>query len=394
MLKQKGGKAIVLSVLIFIFIMVIGTINVFAYGDYNSLITTERAKGNNYYYLVHYVNGSNVIDVFYSTNNPSGNYVSTSLNKFYFDIKSQYNWNASTNTWDSITVYPPSYDVLSYYSYLHANFNIINKDNNSIYFAQTDPNMTGLTVSPSSSTLLVGQTVQLAASATYDIKPSSDVTSSTTWTSSDTTKATVSSTGLVTAIAPGTVTITGTYGGFTATSTITINNPVTITGISITPSSGMLTIGGTLQLSVIASKSDGTTQDLTSTCTWTSSDPTIAAMSSTTTGAAIGIKEGTVTITVITADGKYTATSTITVSPFSGNRAILLITMVNGTEKEYDLSISDINAFLNWYDNRANGIGKAYYAVNKINNVKPFLGRREYLIFDKILDFEIKDYNG
>ena len=76
-----------------------------------------------------------------------------------------------------------------------------------------------------------------------------------------------------------------------------------------------------------------------------------------------------------------------------GNKAILVITMTNGAEKEYDLTMSEIYVFINWYDNRANGTGKAYYCINKNYNVKPFFSRKDYIIFDKILDFEIKDYN-
>lgn len=68
----------------------------------------------------------------------------------------------------------------------------------------------------------VGHTSQLKAVAQMSDGSAKDVTSDTTWSSSDTTIATVSSTGLVTGVASGAVTITGTYQGFTATQSLTI----------------------------------------------------------------------------------------------------------------------------------------------------------------------------
>ena len=80
-------------------------------------------------------------------------------------------------------------------------------------------------------------------------------------------------------------------------------------------------------------------------------------------------------------------------SVITGNRAILEITFINGKAKEYDLSASEIDAFINWYDGKSGGTGKSYFAIRKNSNVKPFLGRKEYIRFDTIESFEIKDYN-
>lgn len=77
----------------------------------------------------------------------------------------------------------------------------------------------------------------------------------------------------------------------------------------------------------------------------------------------------------------------------SGDRAILVVTMTTGLEKEYDLPMSDINAFLNWYDARDVGSGPAKFAINKYSNNKgPFSKRTDYVIFDKILTFEVSEY--
>jgi hypothetical protein len=80
-------------------------------------------------------------------------------------------------------------------------------------------------------------------------------------------------------------------------------------------------------------------------------------------------------------------------STTTGNRAILEIVMTNGTIKEYDLTADEIKDYLTWYDDRSDGTGKSYYKIIKRSNVKPFNSRNEYLSFDKIYSFEVKDYN-
>lgn len=76
----------------------------------------------------------------------------------------------------------------------------------------------------------------------------------------------------------------------------------------------------------------------------------------------------------------------------TGNPGILEITMVTGEIKEYDLTAAELQSFLTWYDGRSNGADKAYYMIPKKNNIKPFLSRKEYIAFDKISSFEVKEY--
>jgi fibronectin type 3 domain-containing protein len=74
-------------------------------------------------------------------------------------------------------------------------------------------------------------------------------------------------------------------------------------------------------------------------------------------------------------------------------RAILEITMINELVKEYDLSITELNAFLDWYDAKDAGSGPAKYAFTKTWNKGPFKARTEYVIFDKILTFNVDEYD-
>lgn len=61
----------------------------------------------------------------------------------------------------------------------------------------------------------------------------------------------------------------------------------------------------------------------------------------------------------------------------SNVRAILTITMITGLEKEFDLSMNEVNDFLNWYDVKENGLGPARYGINKHNNNKGPFSKRE-----------------
>lgn len=77
----------------------------------------------------------------------------------------------------------------------------------------------------------------------------------------------------------------------------------------------------------------------------------------------------------------------------TGDRAILVVTMLTGLEKEFDLSMAEVNAFISWYENKQAGTGTASYAIDKHDNNKgPFTNRKDYVIFDKILTFEVNEY--
>ncbi|WPP42187.1 hypothetical protein SK066_04310 [Paenibacillus hunanensis] len=77
----------------------------------------------------------------------------------------------------------------------------------------------------------------------------------------------------------------------------------------------------------------------------------------------------------------------------SSDRAILVVTMTTGLEKEFDLSMTEVNSFINWYEAKQAGTGKASYAIDKHDNNKgPFKSRKDYVLFDRILTFEVSEY--
>ncbi|OOZ97581.1 hypothetical protein CQZ91_13295 [Bacillus cereus] len=74
------------------------------------------------------------------------------------------------------------------------------------------------------------------------------------------------------------------------------------------------------------------------------------------------------------------------------NRAILKITLVNEVIKEYDLSAQELETFIDWYDTRTKGIGLERYSFKKYWNMGPFAKRTEYIIYNKIIMFEVDEY--
>lgn len=100
-------------------------------------------------------------------------------------------------------------------------------------------------------------------------------------------------------------------------------------------------------------------------------------------------------VTAVSAGGESANSNEASATPqaqTSSGRALLVITMTNGLEKEYDLQMSEVNSFVSWYDGKAAGNGQGYYTFNKNFNLGPFMNRTDYLTFDKIQNFEVMQY--
>lgn len=74
----------------------------------------------------------------------------------------------------------------------------------------------------------------------------------------------------------------------------------------------------------------------------------------------------------------------------TGN-AILDIYVDDGTMKEYNLTGDELNDFLTWYD--VNGKDNAYYIFIAKGNTAPFKGIKNYIPHNKILYFDVKEYD-
>ncbi len=152
-----------------------------------------------------------------------------------------------------------------------------------------------ITLNKSSLSLQVGQEETLTAT----VKPDNATDKTVTWTSSNTSIATVSNTGKVTAKAVGSATITckaNDASGKYATCAVTVSS-VQPTAIDVSPSSKAINVGETFYCTYTLTPSNATT-----TVTWTSDNSSIATVNSS--GKVTGISAGTTYINATTANGK------------------------------------------------------------------------------------------
>src|SRR5439155_19288949 len=111
------------------------------------------------------------------------------------------------------------------------------------------------------------------------------------WSSSDATVATVSYSGLVCGVTPGTATITATSEGKSGTSAVTVT-PVPVASVDVTPPSGSVQAGQTVPLTATPKDAGGTPLS-GRTVTWSSSNTAVATVSNG--GLVSGITPGSAT---------------------------------------------------------------------------------------------------
>lgn len=181
--------------------------------------------------------------------------------------------------------------------------------------------VSGITLDKSILHLLPGTTMPLIPIIT----PADAYNKAVTWSSSDTTVATVDQNGNVTGVALGNAVITAKTvdGGFTKSADITVQADKTaVMGISLSTDvynfasdyfSGLNPLSSAPKTQLIASIQpvDATNVRVT----WTSDNPSVAAVDSS--GVVTGLKEGIAHITAATEDGQYAKTSTVYVPTVS-----------------------------------------------------------------------------
>jgi uncharacterized protein YjdB len=142
--------------------------------------------------------------------------------------------------------------------------------------------LTSLEISPTSPTVAKGTVLQLRATAVYSDGSVADVTETTTWSSSKETVATVSDAsgtrGQVQAISAGSADITVRSADVEAHVTVTVTD-ATLSAIAVSPGNANVANGTNQQFTAIGIFSDATTQDVTLTVDWSSSNPGVASIS-------------------------------------------------------------------------------------------------------------------
>lgn len=217
--------------------------------------------------------------------------------------------------------------------------------------------LSSITVTPATATLAVNANLALQATGTFSDNSTQSITAVSTFTSLDTSIATVSE-NIVTGetISPNPVTINCSLGGVTGTASVTVEG---FTAITINaPNNGNVAEDTSIALTATGTLTDGSTQNITSSVLWTSSNPSLATMSNSSGsyGWANGIAPGTVT--VIASFGGQVGVTSLNVT--DATLTTIAITPANpsvnlGTRQQFaakgtfsDLSTQDLTQQVTW----------------------------------------------
>ena len=164
--------------------------------------------------------------------------------------------------------------------------------------------VSSVALNKSSLTLIVGESETLIPT----VMPENATEKQVSWTSSNTSVATVSSEGTVTAQSAGTATITATASDGMKSATCTVTVTQSVTGLSISPGNPTIYTGEQVTLTATVTPSTASNPSVS----WTSSDSSVAFVSSD--GQVLGLKAGIAVITAQANDGSgVSATCTVTV---------------------------------------------------------------------------------
>jgi uncharacterized protein YjdB len=218
--------------------------------------------------------------------------------------------------------------------------------------------LTAIAATPATASLAVGASQQFRAQATYNDGSTADVTTSATWTDANGKVATITASGMATAVAAGSTTVTAAMGSLTGTASLTVDAaPRTLTSIAVSPATATLAAGTTQQFTATATYSDNSTADVTATAAWTSSNA--AVMTVTPAGLATAIAGGSTTITATISGISGSAAATVTapvvitlksiaVTPAAATIAAGATQQFAATATYSDNSTKDVTATASW----------------------------------------------
>jgi 6-phosphogluconolactonase (cycloisomerase 2 family) len=176
------------------------------------------------------------------------------------------------------------------------------------------PGLASIEITPASSSVAAGTSVQLTATAVYSDNTHQDVTTQSSWTSTNSAIATVV-TGKAQGVAVGSTHITAAFSGQSATTTLTVTS-ATLVSVAVTPAVPSVAAGTQQSFKATGTFSDASTQDVTADMSWSSSSTQVATAGPG--GQVTSVTPGTALITATCAQsnvcGTSSGTTTLTVT--------------------------------------------------------------------------------
>lgn len=216
----------------------------------------------------------------------------------------------------------------------------------------TNKTLQSIAVTPANSSLGVGATQGFVAIGTYSDASTQNITSNVTWASSAQAVASINTAGVVSAVTTGTTNISAAMGAVTGSTPLTITAK-TLQSIAVTPAAFSIAAGATQQLVATGTYSDNSTQVITNSVTWTTSNGAVA-----TVGAATGLVTGVTAGTGVA----ITATLGAVAGGSTGDVTAASVTLTGLTVDPLTLSVSpNFQFFPNVCAQFSNGTGSCPY---------------------------------
>ncbi len=228
----------------------------------------------------------------------------------------------------------------------------------------TSPTLVSIQVDPTNPSVAKGLTQNFTATGTYTDASTQDLTTSVTWHSSSTSKATISNAsgteGKATTLLTGTTNITAQLGSVTSPASVLTITAATLSSITIAPSPTLsISKGRTQNFTATGHYTDSSTQDLTTQATWSSFDQTKATISnaSGTNGKLTALQEGSTQISatynsIVSTDTSVTVTAavldSISITPTNSSLAKGYTTQFTANGVYSDATTLDITAQVTW----------------------------------------------
>lgn len=217
--------------------------------------------------------------------------------------------------------------------------------------------LVSIALSPVDPTVPVGAVRQLTLTATYSDNTTVNVASGVSFSSASPAIAGVNaSTGLVTGLAGGTSIVSASFGGKSASTSVTVpSSSAQLTAITVTPATANIGIGASQRFIATATYADNSTADISATASWTSSDTAVASVLPS--GVASGASAGKANITA-TSGGKSSTgfltvsapvtLSRLSVTPIDSTLTVGANSQLTATEIYSDGTTVDVTRLSSW----------------------------------------------
>jgi hypothetical protein len=211
-----------------------------------------------------------------------------------------------------------------------------------------------IAVTPPNASIPAGVSQAFKATATLSNGKTRTLTSGVQWSVGNAAIATVGASGLVTGQAPGTVSVTATDAGISATATLTVT-AATLATVNVAPGNKKIpAVGTTFVFRAVGVYSDGTKYPFVTGVTWASTNTAIATVAADGTVTSVGAGTAAITATVSGDRGTATVTvgtatlSSVSVSPATSSAPMGAATAFMATGIYSDGSTLDLTTAATW----------------------------------------------